>query len=38
MIFVRVVLVQDAANYLKKAAIIATRYSAVRRQSQIKPR
>ncbi|CAG9759255.1 unnamed protein product [Ceutorhynchus assimilis] len=37
MIFVRVVLVQDAATYLKKAAIIATRYSAVRRQCQIKP-
>ncbi|KAJ8983313.1 hypothetical protein NQ317_010851 [Molorchus minor] len=37
MIFVRVVLVQDAATYLKKAATIATRYSAVRHQSQIKP-
>lgn len=37
MIFVRVVLVQDAATYLKKAVIIATRYSAVRHQSQIKP-
>lgn len=37
MIFVRVVLVQDAANYLKKAITITTRYSAVRHQSQIKP-
>ncbi|XP_060516308.1 probable peroxisomal acyl-coenzyme A oxidase 1 [Cylas formicarius] len=37
MIFVRVVLVQDAATYLKKAVTIATRYSAVRHQSQIKP-
>lgn len=36
MIFVRVVIVQDAANYLKKACTIATRYSAVRHQSQIK--
>lgn len=36
MIFVRVVIVEDAAQYLKKAVIIATRYSAVRRQSQIK--
>lgn len=37
MIFVRVVLVQDAATYLKKAVTIATRYSAARRQGQIKP-
>lgn len=37
MIFVRVVLVQDCATYLKKACTIATRYSAVRHQSQIKP-
>lgn len=37
MIFVRVVLVADAASYLKKAVTIATRYSAVRHQSQIKP-
>lgn len=36
MIFVRVVLVQDAAFYLRKAVTIATRYSAVRHQSQIK--
>lgn len=36
MIFVRVVLVQDAATYLKKSVTIATRYSAVRRQCQIK--
>ncbi|KAJ8926828.1 hypothetical protein NQ314_020678 [Rhamnusium bicolor] len=31
------VLVQDVATYLKKAVTIATRYSAVRHQSQIKP-
>lgn len=37
MIFVRVVLVQYAELYLRKATIIATRYSAVRRQSQINP-
>ncbi|KAF5294484.1 hypothetical protein FQR65_LT01610 [Abscondita terminalis] len=37
MMFVRVVLVQDAADYLKKAVIIAIRYSCVRRQSQPKP-
>ncbi|KAF5284747.1 hypothetical protein FQA39_LY04472 [Lamprigera yunnana] len=37
MMFVRVVLVQDAADYLKKAVITAIRYSCVRRQSQIKP-
>ncbi|CAG9855181.1 unnamed protein product [Phyllotreta striolata] len=37
MIFVRVVLVQDAATYLKKACTIATRYSAVRHQSKIRP-
>ena len=36
MIFVRVVIVQDAANYVKKAVTIATRYSTVRHQSQIK--
>ncbi|GJQ68204.1 hypothetical protein Trydic_g10752 [Trypoxylus dichotomus] len=36
MIFVRVVIVQDAANYLRKAATIAVRYSAVRHQSHIK--
>lgn len=36
MMFVRVVLVRDTANYLSKAATIAIRYSAVRRQSQIK--
>jgi len=35
MIFVRVVIVEDAANYLRKAVTIATRYSAVRHQSQI---
>ncbi|ENN81096.1 probable peroxisomal acyl-coenzyme A oxidase 1 [Dendroctonus ponderosae] len=37
MIFVRVVLVQDAATYLKKSVTIATRYSAVRRQCEMKP-
>ncbi|KAK5639615.1 hypothetical protein RI129_012107 [Pyrocoelia pectoralis] len=37
MMFVRVVLVQDVANYLKKAVTIAVRYSCVRRQSQLKP-
>lgn len=36
MIFVRVIIVQDAAHYLRKAATIATRYSAVRHQSLIK--
>ncbi|KAF2885800.1 hypothetical protein ILUMI_20383 [Ignelater luminosus] len=38
MVFVRVVLVQDAANYLKKAVTIAVRYSCVRHQSQLKPK
>ncbi|KAG5309180.1 ACOX1 oxidase, partial [Pseudoatta argentina] len=37
MMFVRVVLVRDISNYLSKAVTIAIRYSAVRRQSQIKP-
>ncbi|CAH0562110.1 unnamed protein product [Brassicogethes aeneus] len=37
MIFVRVVLVQDCASYMKKAVTIATRYSAVRHQSEMKP-
>ncbi|EFN76281.1 probable peroxisomal acyl-coenzyme A oxidase 1 [Harpegnathos saltator] len=37
MMFVRVVLVRDIASYLSKAVTIAVRYSAVRRQSQIKP-
>lgn len=36
MMFVRVVLVRDIASYLSKAVTIAVRYSAVRRQSQIK--
>lgn len=35
--FVRVVIVQDAASFLKKAVTIATRYSAVRHQSELKP-
>ncbi|XP_050548999.1 probable peroxisomal acyl-coenzyme A oxidase 1 isoform X2 [Daktulosphaira vitifoliae] len=38
MIFVRVAIVRDlVVNYLAKAATIATRYSAVRRQSELKP-
>ncbi|GAB0088531.1 Acyl-coenzyme A oxidase [Sergentomyia squamirostris] len=37
MMFVRVVIVRDMANYLSKAATIAVRYSAVRRQSPINP-
>lgn len=37
MMFVRVVIVQDAAQYLRKAVTIAVRYSAVRHQSEIKP-
>jgi acyl-CoA oxidase len=37
MMFVRVVIVRDMANYLSKAVTIATRYSAVRRQSPINP-
>lgn len=37
MMFVRVVIVRDVAGYLSKAVTIATRYSAVRHQSQIKP-
>nr|XP_003708557.1 PREDICTED: probable peroxisomal acyl-coenzyme A oxidase 1 [Megachile rotundata]XP_012153467.1 PREDICTED: probable peroxisomal acyl-coenzyme A oxidase 1 [Megachile rotundata]XP_012153468.1 PREDICTED: probable peroxisomal acyl-coenzyme A oxidase 1 [Megachile rotundata] len=35
MVFVRVVLVHDIVHYLLKAVVIATRYSAVRRQGQI---
>ncbi|CAH1737123.1 probable peroxisomal acyl-coenzyme A oxidase 1 [Aphis gossypii] len=38
MIFVRVLIVRDlVSNYISKAAIIATRYSSVRRQSELKP-
>lgn len=37
MMFVRVVILRDVANYLSKAVTIATRYSAVRRQSPIDP-
>lgn len=37
MMFVRVVIVRDMANYLSKAVTIATRYSCVRRQSVINP-
>ncbi|KAH9633522.1 hypothetical protein HF086_013199 [Spodoptera exigua] len=36
MVFVRVVIVFDSVNYLAKAITVATRYSAVRRQSQLK--
>lgn len=36
MMFVRVVIVQDAAQYIRKAVTIATRYSAVRHQSELK--
>ncbi|XP_071441576.1 acyl-coenzyme A oxidase 1 [Hetaerina americana] len=37
MVFVRVVIVQDCATFLSKAVTIATRYSAVRRQSELVP-
>jgi len=38
MIFVRVVIVRDlVSHYISKAAVIATRYSCVRRQSELKP-
>lgn len=37
MMFVRVVIVRDMSQYLSKAATIAIRYSAIRRQSQINP-
>lgn len=37
MMFVRVVIIRDVANYLSKAVTISTRYSAVRRQSPIDP-
>lgn len=37
MVFVRVVICRDMANYLSKSATIAVRYSAVRRQSPINP-
>ncbi|XP_034937330.1 probable peroxisomal acyl-coenzyme A oxidase 1 [Chelonus insularis] len=36
MVFVRTVLIRDVSRYLSKAVTIAIRYSAVRRQSQIK--
>ena len=38
MMFVRVVIIKDTADNLAKSATIATRYSAVRRQSPIDPR
>lgn len=37
MMFVRVVIIKDMANYLSKAVTIAMRYSTVRRQSPIDP-
>lgn len=37
MIFVRVVILRDVSSYLSKALTIATRYSAVRRQTIIEP-
>ncbi|CAG0897403.1 unnamed protein product [Darwinula stevensoni] len=37
MVFVRVMICRDMCNQLKKAVTIATRYSAVRRQSEISP-
>ncbi|KAJ9577675.1 hypothetical protein L9F63_005755, partial [Diploptera punctata] len=37
MMFVRVILLHDMAGYLSKATTIAIRYSAVRRQSEMKP-
>ncbi|XP_059615512.1 probable peroxisomal acyl-coenzyme A oxidase 1 [Phlebotomus argentipes] len=37
MVFVRVMIVRDMSNRLAQAATIATRYSAVRRQSPIDP-
>ncbi|XP_041975385.1 probable peroxisomal acyl-coenzyme A oxidase 1 [Aricia agestis] len=37
MMFVRVMIVHDMCSYMAKAVTIATRYSAIRRQSQPKP-
>lgn len=37
MTFVRIIVLNDVSNYLSKAVTIATRYSAVRRQSPIEP-
>lgn len=37
MMFVRVAILHDVARYLSKAVTIATRYSAVRRQTTIDP-
>lgn len=37
MVFVRVVICQDVTKQLAKAVTIATRYSAVRHQSELKP-
>lgn len=38
MVFVRVNLVNEAAFNLSKAVTIAVRYSAVRRQSELRPK
>ncbi|XP_052748854.1 probable peroxisomal acyl-coenzyme A oxidase 1 [Galleria mellonella] len=37
MVYVRVLIVNNMANFLAKAVTIAVRYSAVRRQSKLKP-
>ena len=37
MVFVRVTIVRENLDYLKKAVCIAVRYSAVRRQSELYP-
>jgi hypothetical protein len=37
MVYIRVVMLQHAAAYLAHACTIAIRYSAVRRQSKMKP-
>lgn len=37
MVYVRVVIVNGMANQLARAVTIAIRYSAVRRQSELKP-
>lgn len=36
MVFVRVLIVNDSSNKLSRAAAISIRYSAVRKQSQLK--
>ncbi|XP_039754797.1 probable peroxisomal acyl-coenzyme A oxidase 1 [Pararge aegeria] len=37
MVYVRVVIINSACKYLARATTIAVRYSAIRRQSQLKP-